>query len=174
MLRISKLTDYGTLIMSQMASHPERIHSANELAVMLGLGMPTTSKVLKGLARHGLVRGVRGLRGGYSLSRAPQSISIADIVDALEEQPFGLTECSAGIGLCDIEDHCRIRATWRTINSIVRRTLQDVSVASMVQPAITGQRVSLTQHVMSPPGGARPPRPGHASGPARAAKAAPQ
>ena len=145
MLRISKLTDYGTLIMSQMARHPERIHSANDLAVVLGLGIPTTSKVLKGLARHGLVTGFRGLHGGYSLTRAPQAISVADIVDALEEQPFGLTECSAGTGLCDIEDNCRIRASWRTINSIVRKALQDVSVASMVQPEPSGQRVAFAR-----------------------------
>jgi DNA-binding IscR family transcriptional regulator len=83
------------------------------------------------------------LHGGYSLSRPPGTISVADIVDALEEQPFGLTECSAVTGLCDIEDTCRIRASWRTINSIVRRALQDVSVASMVQPLPNEQRVSF-------------------------------
>lgn len=147
MLRISKLTDYGTLIMSQMASEPERIHSANELAVGLGLSIPTTSKVLQSLARHGLVSGVRGLRGGYSLSRSPHAISVADIVDALEDQPFGLTECSAGSGLCEIEDNCRIRVTWKTINAMVRRTLQEVSVASMVQPEATVQKVTLTPRI---------------------------
>lgn len=143
MLRISKLTDYGTLIMSQMARHPEGVLSASELALVLGLGNPTVSKVLKSLARHGLVVGVRGLHGGYSLSRPAAQISIADIVDALEEQPFGLTECSAATGLCDMEASCRIRASWRTINSIVRRALEDVSVASMVQPAPAAQRLAL-------------------------------
>ena len=143
MLRISKLTDYGTLIMSQMARYPQRIHSANELAVMLGLSIPTVSKILKRLAGHGLVTGVRGVNGGYSLSRLPERISVADIVDALEEQPFGLTECSAATGLCDIEATCRIRANWRTINRIVRGALEKVSVASMVQPAPLEQRIGF-------------------------------
>lgn len=143
MLRISKLTDYGTLIMSQMARYPQRIHSAHELAAALDLGIPTVSKILKRLAGHGLVAGVRGVNGGYSLSRQPERISVADIVDALEEQPFGLTECSAATGLCDIEASCRIRANWRTINRIVRTALEKVSVASMVQPPTPEQRIGF-------------------------------
>src|SRR5688572_2359891 len=99
MLRISKITDYGTLLMSQMAIQPERVHSASELALLLGLGLPTVSRILKTLARHGLLVAVRGIHGGYSLSRPPQSISMADIVDALEEQPFGMTQCSVATGL---------------------------------------------------------------------------
>jgi FeS assembly SUF system regulator len=134
MLRVSKLTDYGTLVMSQMARFPERVHSASDLAVALGLGVPTVSKILKSLARHGLVIGVRGLHGGYTLERAPQDITIADIVDALEDRPFGLTECSATAGVCDIEEACHVRSNWRSISGIVRRALEDVSLADMVGP----------------------------------------
>ena len=135
MLRISKITDYGTLLMGQMSLQPERVHTANELALLLGLGLPTVSRILKALARHGLLVAVRGLYGGYSLSRSPQSISMADIVDALEEQPFGMTQCSASTGLCDRETSCGVRASWQGINRIVRRALEDVSVASMLQAA---------------------------------------
>ena len=134
MLRVSRLTDYGTLIMSQMARFPTRVHSARDLASALGLGVPTVSKVLKGLMRRELVASVRGARGGYSLTREPERISIADIVDALEEHPFGLTECSATAGLCDIEDGCRVRANWRSISDIVRRALEGVSLADMAGP----------------------------------------
>lgn len=134
MLRVTRITDYGTLVLSQMARHPERVHSASDLAHALGLGLPTVSKVLKGLARHELVASVRGLHGGYSLARPPEQISVAQIVDALEERPFGLTECSATTGLCDIEDACRIRSNWRSISGIVRRALEDVSLADMVGP----------------------------------------
>jgi FeS assembly SUF system regulator len=134
MLRVSRLTDYGTLVMSHMARLPERVHSANDLAAALGLGTPTVSKILKSLARHRLVTGVRGTRGGYSLERAPELITLADIVDALEDRPFGLTECSATAGVCDIEEACRIRANWRSISGIVRRALEDVSLADMVGP----------------------------------------
>lgn len=134
MLRISKLTDYGTLVMTHMAHFPERLFSASDLAATLQLGVPTVSKVLKTLGRHELVTSVRGLRGGYALSRPAAQISVADIVDALEEQPFGLTECSAVSGLCDFESGCRIRANWQRISGVVRRALEDVSLADMVGP----------------------------------------
>lgn len=134
MLRVSRLTDYGTLVMSQMAGAPGQVFSASDLAGRLGLGVATVSKILKSLARHDLVGSVRGQRGGYSLSRPPEQITLADIVDALEEQPFGLTECSSHEGLCGIEDSCRIRSNWRRISDVVRRSLESVSLADMLQP----------------------------------------
>jgi FeS assembly SUF system regulator len=153
MLRISKITDYGSLLMSQMAREPGRVHSASELAILLGLGQPTVSKILKALARHGLLVAVRGLHGGYSLARPPEDISVADIVDALEEQPFGLTQCSAAAGVCERETDCSVRVSWHTISAIVRRALEDVSVASMAQPAPARQAVVLER--MTPTGGSK-------------------
>lgn len=135
MLRVSKITDYGTLVMSQMACAPGQVFSASDLAGRLGLGVATVSKILKILARHELVASVRGQRGGYSLSRRPDRITLADIVDALEEQPFGLTECSTHAGQCGIETGCRVQANWRRINAVVRRALESVSLADMVEPA---------------------------------------
>lgn len=135
MLRISRLTDYGTLALTTIAGEPERIHTAANLAARLGLGAPTVAKVLKQLARSELVRGVRGQRGGYALARAPERITIADIVDALEEHPFGLTECSARSGSCELEPDCRVRASWLRINAVVRGALSGVTLAELVAPA---------------------------------------
>jgi len=134
MLRISKITDYGTLVLTHMASMPEHLFSASDLAATLGLGVPTVSKVLKLLGHHDLVLSVRGLHGGYRLGRPPEQISVAEIVDALEDKPFGLTECSASSGVCSIETSCRIRANWQRINVVVRGALEDVTLAEMVRP----------------------------------------
>lgn len=159
MLRINRLTDYGTLALTYMATHPDRLHSAADLAAELGLGAPTVSKVLKMLGRRELVRSSRGLRGGYSLGRAPEDISVADIVDALEDQPFGLTECSAEAGLCSFERNCRIRANWQRINLIVRRTLEDVSLADMMRVVPVekpARAVKVRPEKSSPPTGEDP------------------
>lgn len=133
MLRISKLSDYGTVIMAQIAGEPTRLYSAADLAESLGLGLPTVSKVLKTLGRHALVTSLRGARGGYTLARPAHTITVANIIDALEEQPFGLTECSATSGSCELEAGCRIRANWVNISTVVRRALEDVSLADMVE-----------------------------------------
>lgn len=134
MLRISKLIDYGTLILTHMAGAPDQVISAAGLASSLGLGPATVSKVLKSLGQHGLVNSTRGARGGYSLSRPAQEINIAQIIDALDEQPFGLTECTSTPGVCSVEADCHIRTNWERINSIVRRTLEEVTVADMINP----------------------------------------
>ncbi|MGB6104707.1 MAG: SUF system Fe-S cluster assembly regulator [Pusillimonas sp.] len=133
MLRISKIIDYGTLVLTHMAGSPERMFSASDLANTLGLGQPTVSKILKLLGQHELVKSSRGARGGYMLGRPASQISVADIIDALEEQPFGLTECTALPGACSVEAGCHIRSNWQRINAIVRRTLEEVSVADMIQ-----------------------------------------
>lgn len=135
MLRVSKIIDYGTLVLTYMASYPERLFSAADLAATLGLGQPVVSKVLKALGHHDLVKSSRGAKGGYALGRPPEKISIAQIIDALEEQPFGLTECSATPGACYFEAGCHIRPNWQRINAIVRRTLEDTSLADMMRPA---------------------------------------
>lgn len=134
MLRISKIIDYGTLVLTHMGSDPERIFSASELAAVLGLGQPVVSKVLKLLCQDELVVSTRGSRGGYALARSADSISVAQIIDALDEQPFGLTECVAQPGACSVEQDCHLRSNWQRINDIVRRTLEDVSVADMLRP----------------------------------------
>ncbi len=144
MLRISKIIDYGTMVLTHMAACPDRVFSAADLASSLGLGQPTVSKILKLLGQRELVKGIRGARGGYTLGRPANLISIAQIIDALEEQPFGLTECTAMPGACTVEAGCHIRSNWQRINAIVRRTLEEVSVADMVRP--TPIEFPLTAH----------------------------
>lgn len=134
MLRISKIMDYGILVLSYMADNTERLCSASELSKALSLNPPTVSKVLKLLGGQGLVKSVRGAQGGYVLSRPATQISIAQVIDALDDQPFGLTECTSLPGSCDFETGCTLRANWLRINAIVRRTLEDVSVADMARP----------------------------------------
>lgn len=134
MLRISKIMDYGTLVLTHMAGKPQQVYSASELATTLGLGHATVSKILKQLTQHDILVSTRGSRGGYSFSRDPDSISIAHVIDALEEQPFGVTECTATPGMCSVEADCHIRSNWERINNILRKTLEGISMADMLTP----------------------------------------
>ena len=154
MLRVSKLADYGTVVMASMARDPLRVHSAAEVATRIGLGTPTVSKVLKTLARRGLVSSSRGAKGGYRLPRAPAEITIAQIVDAMDG-PIGMTECSAAHRLCPQEGGCGARASWQTINHLVLETLSRVTLEQMAHS--TAQSVPVSAIVRRPP--ARIPTP---------------
>lgn len=133
MLRVSKLTDYATVVMTCLAAAGDGVLSAQALAERARLEAPTVSKLLKQLAQAGLVVSTRGINGGYRLSRAPREISIADIVTAMEG-PIGMTECSVHAGACGHEPHCGVRMNWQRINHAIATALAEVSLADMVKP----------------------------------------
>jgi FeS assembly SUF system regulator len=134
MLRLSKLTDYGTVVMTSMARDEDRVHSSHELAEQVGIASTTVSKVLKMLARHDLVVSTRGAKGGYLLARPAKEITMAEIISAMEGGPLGLTECSTTPGACIQERNCSARGNWQRINQVIVRALEEVSLAEMARP----------------------------------------
>ena len=132
MLRISKLTDYGTVLLAHLAANQATVCSAADVALATGIGLPTVSKLFKSLARAGLVTSTRGANGGYRLSRGPQHISAADVIDALEG-PVSITECSASDGDCEHEGVCSVGGAWQRVNVAIHRALQDVTLNDLIR-----------------------------------------
>jgi FeS assembly SUF system regulator len=137
MLRVTKLTDYASLVLSAMATEPDAVHSAAGLAERAALELPTVSKLLKLLAQAQLVQSFRGANGGYRLARAPAQIRLLDVLEAIEG-PLGLTECSAHAGQCGIEHVCGLRANWRRINDVIAEALASVSLQDLLAPPPRG------------------------------------
>ncbi|HEX4896054.1 MAG TPA: SUF system Fe-S cluster assembly regulator [Solimonas sp.] len=134
MLKLSKLADYATVLMTAIARHPDRVHTGQELAERTHVPAPTVAKLLKALARGGLLESLRGAHGGYRLARSAERISVADIVGALEG-PISVTDCATHTGSCSIEQDCATRANWRLINRALRQALEAVTLAQMAAPA---------------------------------------
>lgn len=132
MLRISKLTDYGTVLLAHLAANREDVCSATDVAAATGIALPTVSKLLKSLARSELVTSTRGANGGYELARSPREISAADIIDALEG-PVSITECSSIDSLCEHEGVCSVGGAWQRINIAIRRALNDVTLSDLLR-----------------------------------------
>jgi FeS assembly SUF system regulator len=146
MLRISKLTDYGTVILARLAGQPERLWTATEVAEATHIGLPTVSKLLKKLQRSGLVTSARGSHGGYQLAQPAGEITAARILDALEG-PFAITECSGTHSTCGLESKCAVGHTWQKVNAAIRRALTDISLAELAGTArgVTTTTVPLTR-----------------------------
>jgi len=142
MIRITKQTDYGIVLLTYLAGHTERLFNAPELAAETHLPLPMVSKILKVLAREGMLASHRGVKGGYSLARLPEEISMAEIIAALEG-PIALTECIEVSGDCSHESLCRVRSNWQRINQAVRGALEEISLAEMAQPDSQQQLVTL-------------------------------
>ncbi len=152
MIRLSKLADYGIVIMTNMARHPQRQHNAGAIAAESHIPLPMASKILKALARAGLLASHRGAKGGYGLARPAERISVADVITALDG-PIAVTACIENSpGECDIEALCPARANWQRINHAIRGALAGISMAEMAQSVpsafaiLPGERGATARH----------------------------
>lgn len=148
MLRVSRLTDYATVVLAQMARDPGTVHTASDLAESTRLGRPTVSKLLKQLARGGLLTSYRGAHGGYVLARPPEHISAAEIIDTVEG-PMAMTECSLEDRNCELEDVCNVGHHWQRINRTIRTALEEVNLADLAAPASIPLRRMDLRHVVT-------------------------
>lgn len=131
MIRLSRLADYGIVIMTHLARQAERQFATPEIAQATQVPQPTTSKLLKVLARAELLTSHRGAHGGYSLARSPEAISVADVIEAVDG-PIALTACTeVGVNDCGIERLCPARTNWQRINRAIREALAGISIAEM-------------------------------------------
>ncbi len=132
MIRMSKLTDYGIVLMAHMATgSAEAVHTAQDLAGATHVPLPTASKILKQLARAGLVVSHRGRKGGYSLARPADEVSVGDIICAIEG-PIGITDCGTGVaGACSLEAICAARSRWGPISRAIAQALGGVRLSAM-------------------------------------------
>lgn len=135
MIRISRQTDYGVLLLGLFAKAPVgAVLSRRDLAEESGLASPMVAKVLKLLARGGILESERGIHGGYRLARLPERITLGDVIQALEG-PVRVTDCSpAGRGACAQERRCPVKSSWRRLSDAIRASLDRVTLAEMTCP----------------------------------------
>jgi FeS assembly SUF system regulator len=137
LFRLSKGTDYGIRILAHLAREngagPAAPHTAREVAEDLRLPTPMVSKVMKSLARAGVLESHRGSKGGFQLSRRPDELNVADMIAALEG-PVALTECMIGPSLCAHEASCSVQEPWSVINRTVQNTLATITLSDLINP----------------------------------------
>lgn len=138
MIILSKLADYGVIVATHLAAAPERQATAAALAQESKLPRATVAKVLKALAHAGIAAGARGAAGGYRLARPSSTISVAEVVAAIDGA-IGVTQCtshgSAHTPACARSSFCPTRPHWQRINQAVGTALAAVTLADMAPPS---------------------------------------
>ncbi len=132
MLRLTRLSDYGILLMSRMAMAADERHTAADLASATHVPAPTVSKILQMLLQAGLLESIRGARGGYRLARGPEAISVREVIQALEGA-IALTECNLDDADCEQSGVCATSRNWKRINAAVCNALDAISLADMAR-----------------------------------------
>ena len=140
MFKISKLTDYAVVILTRLAETPGSLSSATAISDITRLPEPTVAKIMKLLAAQGILVSVRGAYGGYRLADDAVSISMADIVVAIDG-PVSLTACVEGSHeKCDYAECCPVNGRWTKVNTAVRSALENISLADMMPRHTKGQQ----------------------------------
>ncbi len=136
MIRLTKLCDYGLVVLTHFANHPERrVWNARDVAEQVHLPVPTVSKLLKAFARGGLLKAHRGVHGGYSLVKDPAQVALPEIVEILEG-PVAITECQeGGETSCLLQLLCPLRPVWGDLNQAIQESLAKVTLADLARNA---------------------------------------
>ena len=145
MLKLTKKADYGLMAMRHLAEHADKgACSAKDVADSYGIPQEALAKILQRLAKAGLLHSQHGINGGYTLARAPETISAFEVIRAIDG-PLFITSCVTVRGECDQTDRCNIREPLRKVNSSIEEVLRRIKISEMKdssEEAIEPRRVS--------------------------------
>jgi Rrf2 family protein len=139
MLSLTKKVDYGLIALSFLAGRPGRTASASELARRFRLPQFLLANIMKELTTKGMVVSIRGVHGGYRLAREPETITLAEMIRALEDDDkASLADCVAADGSprddnCRISDTCPVKGPVRKVHDRLQALLRDVTLAELAE-----------------------------------------
>jgi Rrf2 family protein len=152
MLRLSKKADYALIAMKHLALNQGGAPSvsAREIAEQYDIPIELMAKVLQRLVRSGLLVSTQGTRGGYTLRRPSASISVADVIQAIDG-PFTVTACSTENNGCEQYSKCSIRDPLWQIRERIAAALGTVSVAELAADQSKGDGLRAEPETVAAP-----------------------
>lgn len=140
-MRMSRLADYAVVLLTHMTAQRSRLYTAVDLSAETGLPAPTVSKVLALLARHGIVTSLRGVKGGYGLTRDPREVRVSEIIEAIDG-PIAITDCQTGSGAgCEAVRLCPSRRGLHHVAAAIQSVLDGMTLADISLPLAFGAPV---------------------------------
>lgn len=111
-MQITRQADYAVRAVLYLAQlGPERRAATSQVAQDQQIPPSFLAKIVSQLSVAGLLQTSRGARGGVSLARSPEEISLLEVVEAIDG-PILLNECVAGNGVCTFGEGCPMRPVW--------------------------------------------------------------
>jgi Rrf2 family cysteine metabolism transcriptional repressor len=134
---LSRKADYALLILSYLYEKPVG-GNARAIADQFGLSRAFVANILKELCQKGFVVSHRGVKGGYSLARPADTISLAELLESVEDG-FRLTACNpaghAGDDGCSLTSVCTVRGPMAEVHRRLIEVLRGVSLAELFDPS---------------------------------------
>lgn len=131
-MRLSTRGRYGLAAMIYLGKkYGQSPVNLNEISKATGLSNNYLEQLIRELKKHDLIISVRGVQGGYLLNKSPNEISVAEILDCLEEF-LGTTECSVVPGLCSREKTCPSRLIWTKMHDEMLKSIENISLKELI------------------------------------------
>jgi len=133
-MKISKKAEYGLVAMIFLAKHPVRksgggIFSLREISAETKTSFVFLEKIFSKLEKAGLVRGIKGMRGGYVLGKSPKKISANDIVSLLDGDSKEIVNCS----ICSKKGNCVAKSVWAKVEVALHKTLSAITLQDLIK-----------------------------------------
>jgi Rrf2 family nitric oxide-sensitive transcriptional repressor len=133
-MRLTLFTDFALRTLMRLAGEPARSFATSEIATEFKISRNHLAKVVRDLADGGFITTQRGIGGGFSLARPPQSITLGEVVRALEGE--ALVECfRPDGGTCVLTSRCRLKARLAAAREAFLRELDATTLAECAYPA---------------------------------------
>ncbi len=133
MMKVSTKGRYGTRIMLELAlQHNKRPVLLREMSERQGISVKYIHFLISFLKRGGLVKSVRGPKGGYILARAPSKISLREIVQTLEGT-LSPVDCVDDPDFCDRTNFCGAHEVWKKLNRAILKVLDSLTLKDLLK-----------------------------------------
>ena len=131
MIKLNRTTEYGLIALRHMSRKPDAVISAREVADHYGFPFEITAKTLQRLRDSGLIQSAQGARGGYTLQRSLNEVTLADFLEIMEG-PHSVVACtSPNSQVCEYHSKCEVRGVMGDLNLRFQRFLSGISLAEL-------------------------------------------
>ena len=135
MVRLSKKTEYALLALQYIGTHRNDVVSAKEISNKMNIPFEYLSKTMQILMKHGIVISKQGKAGGYRLAKTSDEISIADVIQAIEEKnAMEIDEWLYNLKktTCNRLEICTIRNPLKELQSKIEKMLNTTKLSEMI------------------------------------------
>lgn len=131
-MRITRETDYAVRCILYLSERPGETVAVSEISDAMAIPQSFLPKIVQKLVRGGLLESVKGVKGGISLSRRPEAITLLDVME-MTEGPLSLNVCMVHRRKCDRNDGCAVHPVWTEIQALMEKKLRACTFKKLLQ-----------------------------------------
>ncbi|KJR40940.1 Transcriptional regulator, Rrf2 [Candidatus Magnetoovum chiemensis] len=130
-MQITRESDYAISCILYMSKEPRKVFVISEIAKPQYIPESFLSKILQKLVHGGLVKSIRGTRGGYLLAKQPRDINLFDVIEVIEGS-LAMNLCVENKSKCIIANRCPVYTIWMEIKCEVEKKLKECNFEQLI------------------------------------------